>query len=573
MGNHLIDDSSSLILTSLRGLCRSNPHLTLDTTHRVCFIKPSTKRVHLVSGGGSGHEPAMAGYVGTNMLDCAVAGDVFASPSASAVTAGVVAMGDNPVLIIVFSYTGDRLHFGMAVEKLNRLGGQADMVVVDDDVSVGRKQGGRVGRRGLAGTVLVHKIAGGAAQSGQAFAAVKKQAQEVVANLVTVGASLTHASVPGSSGEESQLAQDEIEIGMGIHNEPGFQKIKTPPANELVELLLKQLLDQHDQDRAFVPFKANDEVVLLINNLGAISNVELYAFTQIVADQVESDWKLKIVRTYTGNFVTSLDGAGASITLLNLSNMQDSDLALSYLDLPTTAPGWNCAAEASAWSSASQEVVTKPLPKEKSDAILPVDEALTRRLIDAACNALIQAEPEITKYDTIAGDGDAGQTLKSASLAVQEAVKNDKISLTNAVDVFGDIAGVLEESMGGTGGALYTIFFAALAAALASSKTLDSATMANAITAALERLQTYTTATIGDKTMMDALIPFAETLSKTASFDKAVSACEQGALSTKGMAAGLGRASYVEASESQSVPDAGAMGIAKLVRGLQSALA
>lgn len=483
-------------------------------------------------------------------------------------------MGTNPVLIICLNYTGDRLHFGMAVENANRLGHKADLVVVADDVSVGRKQGGRVGRRGLAGIVLVHKVAGGAAQAGKSLEDVKAQALDIIDNTATVGASLTHASVPGSLGEEVHLADDEIEIGMGIHNEPGFEKIKTPKVADLCKILLKQLLDQNDSDRAFVSFKSGDEVVLLINNLGGISSVELYFLTQTVASQIEADWSLNIVRTYTGPFVTSLDGAGMSITLLNLSNVKNVKEVMAYLDLPTDAPGWNSATSSSSWSVKPQEIATELDSKERTSVDLPVDSTQMKKFIDGACSSLIAAESEITKYDTIAGDGDAGTTLKTASQAIQSAVADGRISTTNLIDMFGDIASILEDKMGGTGGALYTIFFAALASSLTSSdtKTVDVALMAQSVENALERLCTYTTATIGDKTMMDALIPFSETLSSTKSFHEAVDAAKTGAQSTKGMKAGLGRATYVDSSATATVPDAGAVGVWKLVEGIRNSL-
>lgn len=485
-------------------------------------------------------------------------------------TAGVKCLGENPVLIICKNYTGDRLHFGMAVENANRMGRQVELVVVADDVSVGKKQGGRVGRRGLAGTVLVHKIAGGCAQGNRSLAEVKAQATEIIENLVTVGASLSHASVPGSTSEEVKLGADEIEIGMGIHNEPGFEKIKTPKVSDLSRLLLRQLLNQEDEDRSFVPFKSGDEVVLLINNLGAVSSLELYHLTQIVADQVEKDWNLTIQRTYTGAFMTSLDGAGISITLLNLSNLKDRVAILRYLDLPSDAPGWNSAVKPETWSSTSREIATKLDVKARADHVIGVDSKLVKKMITSACQSLISSEPEITKYDTVAGDGDAGVTLKTASEAVLSGLDDGRISTNNLIDLFGDIAAILEDKMGGTSGALYTIYFAASASFLNTTKSssVDEHLMADTVKSALARLCTYTTATVGDKTMMDALIPFSKVFSETQSFTEALEAAKKGALSTKGMLAGLGRASYVDSSASATVPDAGAVGVWKLLAGL-----
>lgn len=481
--------------------------------------------------------------------------------------------------MICFNYTGDRLHFGIAVEKAKARGQNIDLVYVADDVSVGKELGGRVGRRGLAGIALVHKIAGGCASTGRDLKAVKEQAIQIAQNLVTVGASLAHASVPGSNDHANPLHEDEIEIGMGIHNEPGFEKIKIPPVSELVTILLKQLLDQKDGDRAFVPFTSGDDVVLMINNLDAISNLELYHLTQIVGQQVEQDYSLNIVRTYTGNFVTSLDGAGASITLLNISNLQNHAEVLQWLDLPTDAPGWNSRVDTDAWSRAPQEVSTDTKTRAKSDSKWTVDSRLVKSVINAGCGALVSAEDEITRYDTVAGDGDAGTTLRSAAESILKALEDDHIDTTNAVDLLNDIAGVLEDTMGGTGGALYTIFFSALATALtgtdkseaSGTSHVTTAVMANAVGIALQRLCTYTTAQVGDKTLMDALIPFSETLSKSNDLAQAVEAARVGAEGTKGMQAGLGRATYVDSAKSTTVPDAGAIGVFRLLSGILSA--
>lgn len=455
------------------------------------------------------------------------------------------------------------------------MGKRVELVVVDDDVSVGREQGGRVGRRGLAGIVLIQKILGGCVNAGADIDETMAIAREILGNLVTTSMSLTHASVPGSSGDGDQnLAADEIEIGTGIHNEPGFRKQKLQNVSQLAQTLLKQLLDQSDMDRAFTVFKPNDEVVLLINNLGGISTVEMYHLTEIVASQVEEHWGLKIRRCYTGAFVTSLDGAGASITLLNLSHISVAKEVLEYLDLPTDAPGWNSAVNSSAWARKSPEVHTQAVVRSRAYRQLSTDSQVAKSAIRGACESLITAEPEITKYDTVAGDGDAGTTLKTAAQAILAAVESGKISTTNLVDLFGDIATVLEETMGGTGGALYTIYFAAFSSYLGTTRetSVTTALLGEAADDALGRLWVYTTARIGDKTMIDALEPFSQTLSATKSLSQAVEAAKKGALSTLGMAAMLGRATYVDASAAKTVPDAGAIGVWKLVQGLAQSL-
>lgn len=652
-GKHLIDEQKDLVVTALRGLARVNPRLSIDVGNRLAFIPSSSseashtgastglsikeregsgngrRRVKILSGGGSGHEPASAGFVGANMLDCAVAGDVFASPSAKQVGAGIAAIttasattssgtvssgskGEkDQVLVIVLNYTGDRLHFGIAVEAAVRAGqADVDFLVVEDDVAVGRKQGGRVGRRGLAGIVLLQKVCGGYAATGgrqtstsndgggelPALQQVKDLGKVVSDNLVTVGASLDHASVPGAkrSDGDDTLGVEELEVGMGIHNEPGYAKIKLPKSRDLVSLLLRQLLDGTDEDRAFVPFAKGDEVVVLVNNLGGISTLELHAFAQLVHDAAETDYGLRVVRSYTGAFVTSLDGAGASISIVNLSNMTagQREIVTSCLDLPTDAPGWNGAAGTSAWSSSLRERLVSVAAPERPppSANLPTDAAFVRECIERGCKAVIAAEPEITRCDTVAGDGDCGTTLKSAAEAVLSALDSCQIALDNLVATVADVAAVLEASMGGTGGALYTIYLSALSTALATGATtratsaggkdssggeragVDVPTMAQCLQTALDRLRHYTTAQVGDKTLIDALEPFVTTLMDSSDVRKALSAAKAGAESTKDMAAGLGRATYVDAKEASNVPDAGALGVVALLEGIVDAV-
>ncbi|BFZ57740.1 Dihydroxyacetone kinase 2 [Savitreella phatthalungensis] len=587
MGKHLVDDTKSLVVTSLRGLARANPALSIDPFNRLAFIRPtaadrSSGRVCLLSGGGSGHEPASCGFVGSGMLSVSVSGEVFASPSAKQVSAGLSILQHQPVLVIVLNYTGDRLHFGIAIERANisrPSTAQVDFLVVEDDVAVGRARSGRVGRRGLAGIVLLQKIAGGAAADNMTLFDLKRLGLLVSHNLVTVGVSLDHANVPGTD-QQTRLPQDQIELGMGIHNEPGFARVKRPPTKELVRTLVGQLVDGDDGDRGFVKFGKGDKVVVLVNNLGGISTLEMHAFAEIVHDTVEQQHGLRVVRSYAAPFVTSLDGPGISITLLNLSNLGDAeaDGVLRYLDRPTDAPGWNGATSWSASSSRErEESITLDSTAEEGDSPqttrpFVVDPAATEKLLRAGCKALIDAEPAITKADTVAGDGDCGTTLKSAAEAVVEWLDSVGGSdvLSDLSRTVGSVAEVLEGSMGGTGGALWQIFLSSFAVGLAANG--NDTSIQEALRHAYSRLQHYTTAQVGDKTLIDSLDPFVATFAETGDFAKAAEAASKGAESTKGMMAGLGRATYVDQTEAKEAPDAGALGVAALLKGMASAL-
>lgn len=226
-------------------------------------------------------------------------------------------------------------------------------------------------------------------------------AKDVIDNLVTIGFSLDHCSVPGRTNEEF-LAANEVEIGMGIHNEPGVNRLKSiPKSSELAARVLKLLLDKDDPDRAFVPFSAGDKTVLLVNNLGSISNLELSAFSGLVIDQLGSTYDISPVRVYTGTFMTALNGPGVSVTLLNLSRLKDPKQVLAALDAKTTALGWS--GNVTAWDRTGKLDLRPSPPDQEHEHFRQVsaDPATFTKLLKGAADALIKAEPEITKYDTI----------------------------------------------------------------------------------------------------------------------------------------------------------------------------
>jgi len=298
-------------------------------------------------------------------LSAAVAGTIFASPAKEQVRAGIERCFDDDdgesetggrgVLVVVMNYTGDILNFGLGVEKAKASGKRVEMVVVGDDVGVGREQAGKVGRRGIAGTVLVVKIAGALAAMGGSLDEVSGLARKVAGNIVSVGASLSRVHVPGRSGPpdastDEILATEEVEIGMGIHNEPGSHRA-TVDLPGLVKTLLAQLLDWRDEDRAFLSVKNSDEVVLMINNLGGVSVLELGGITAEVVDQLINDYGIKPVRILSGTYMTSLNGVGFSISILRLADtgLGVGKSMLELLDAPAEAAGWSAAVKTETW--------------------------------------------------------------------------------------------------------------------------------------------------------------------------------------------------------------------------------
>jgi dihydroxyacetone kinase len=529
---------------------------------RADFSIVRERQVAVISGGGSGHEPAHIGFVGAGMLSAAVAGEVFTSPSADSVLAAIKAVAGRPgVLLIVKNYTGDRLNFGMAAEMARTEGIQVAAAYVADDVALAQAQD-RVGRRGIAGTVLVHKIAGAAAAEGRSLPEVAAIAQSAADAISTMGVSLSAGIVPAIGKPSFTLGENEIELGLGIHGEPGFRRMQLASADELVDRLLEPVLaSQH--------FAPGDRVALLINNLGATTTMEL-AIVARRALAALREQELVIERVYSGTFVSSLDAAGVSISLLKVD-----DSRLRWLDAPTSAPGWpNAAAEAP--QSIQRPVAVRKTPVRE----IPVRTEAGQRMtivIEAACNALIEAEARLTELDRAVGDGDMGITLSRGAKAVLQNISTRPIN--NESEILQEIAMTLQQSMGGSSGPLYGVFFLRAANSLRGNFTVDAMDWARTAMEACEAISEMGGASVGDRTMLDALIPFAETfrsgllagLNASEALTSAVDAAETGAKATASMFPKRGRSSYL-GDRALGHPDPGAVAAAVWLRAVFTAI-
>jgi dihydroxyacetone kinase-like protein len=286
---------------------------------------PIKGQVGLVSGGGSGHEPTHGGFVGKGMLSAACAGDVFTSPTPDQILAAIKEVdGGAGVLLVVKNYTGDVMNFEMAAELAAAEGIETASVVVDDDVAVEDSLYTQ-GRRGIAGTIFVHKIAGAKAEAGGSLAEVEAVANKVIANVRSMGMALTPCIVPAAGKPTFTLAEDEVEIGMGIHGEPGTHREKIRPADDITQHLTEKVLGD-------LPFGPGDEVAVMINGLGATPQMELFILNKKVAAML-AEQKIKVFRTYLGEYMTSLEMAGASITLLKL-DQELTELLAAPADTP-----------------------------------------------------------------------------------------------------------------------------------------------------------------------------------------------------------------------------------------------
>ena len=324
----LINDVESVEEQMILGLVKSAPHKLrkLDEGNIVVRARKKEGKVALTSGGGSGHEPAHGGFVGEGMLDCAVAGPVFTSPTPDKILAGIQAVdAGKGVLCIVKNYSGDIMNFEMAVDMAGDEGIEADYVVVNDDVAV-KDSLYTTGRRGVAGTVLVHKIAGAKAEQGASLPEVKAVAEKVIANVRTMGMALSPCTVPASGKPGFELDVDEVEIGIGIHGEPGTDREKLSTADETAKKLLDRILSDLDFQ--------GQEVVVLVNGMGATPLMELYIINNFVQDYLKEQG-VKVYDTMVGNFMTSIEMAGFSLTLLRL----DDEMKALY-DAQADTPAW-----------------------------------------------------------------------------------------------------------------------------------------------------------------------------------------------------------------------------------------
>lgn len=323
----IINNPENVVSEMLKGIEISNPNVKYIPEMEVISRKnPNKNKVALISGGGSGHEPSHAGYVGYGMLDAAVAGNVFASPSPDRILTAIKDVaGEKGVLLVIKDYSGDIMNFGMAAELAEMEGYKVMSVVTKDDVAVPDSTFS-TGRRGIAGTVFVHKIAGAAAEDGKSLEEVCAVAQKVIDNTRSMGTALTPCTLPGVGKPGFVLGENEIEIGMGIHGEPGVERTTVKTAHELADILCGHILSDMDY--------SGSEVAVLINGLGGTPLMELYVLT----NEVDALLKAKGItpyKYYVGNFMTSLEMAGCSVSLLKL----DEELK-GYLNAQASTAAW-----------------------------------------------------------------------------------------------------------------------------------------------------------------------------------------------------------------------------------------
>lgn len=482
-------------------------------------------KVALVSGGGSGHEPAHTGFVGQGMLTAAVCGEVFASPSVEAVLAGILAVtGEAGCLLIVKNYTGDRLNFGLAAERAKALGRKVSMVVVDDDVALPDLPQ----PRGVAGTLFVHKIAGAMAEAGEDLDTIAAAAEQVIGKVASIGMSLDTCTVPGST-KENRIEAGKAELGLGIHGEPGVQQIDFAGAEAAMTTIVDKLKNY-----------SKGNMVAILNNLGSTTPLEMSVLTQALNNSGIAKYIIG-----PAPMMTSLDMHGFSVSLMEVSKEE-----LGALTDTVLMPAWPGLAKLGA-----------PLIIDLPDGLTPIEPIpskndTTRRVIENVLDLLIASENELNELDTKSGDGDTGSTLATAARALKSSL--DRMPLADLTQLFPALGNELSQTMGGSSGVILAIYFNATGDACANGIPVQKALMDG-----LKRVSDVGGAEVGDRTMIDALAPALEALPN--GIVAAAAAARQGADQTaKIHRAKAGRAAYVPEENLKGNNDPGAEAVALL---------
>ena len=583
----IMNTAESFVYDMCHGIAKAHPELEFVEKYKIVKKKVIDRdKVTLISGGGSGHEPAHAGFVGTGMLDAAVCGDIFASPSQIQVyNALKLTASKKGTLMIVKNYSGDCMNFNNAGALAKDDGIEVDAVYVNDDIAV-KDSLYTVGRRGVAGTVFVHKIAGAAAEQGKSLAEVKAVAEKVIANIRSFGFALTSCTVPAAGSPTFEIGEDEMEFGVGIHGEPGRKREKLITADELAARIVPDIAED-------LGLKEGEEIALLINGFGGSPLQELYLFNNSVTNELEKA-NIRIYKTLVGNYMTSIDMAGASVTFLRL----DDELK-AYLDYPVATPAitWGGSSkediaareaiqalakalnltpaafakkEAAAESAAIEDEAEKTYAFEGKAVVgEKINTTGMGKLIDKMADVIIENEVPFCKADRC-GDGDFGMSIAKGFRQLKKDWDTRKKG--DIGEFLVSCSEIIMEYCGGASGPIWGSAFRYAGKAVLGKKEIALQDLAAIFRAAVEGVQETGRksfgkgAVVGDKTLIDALVPAADSLTASAekgakmkdAVKKAAKAAVDGAEATKYIQAKMGRAGV---TDSEGYPDAGAYGL------------
>ena len=566
----IVNNPESVVPEMCNGIAAVYPKLEFDPKFKVLRKKEINKnKVTLISGGGSGHEPAHAGFIGKGMLDGAVCGDVFASPSQIQVYKGIKqTVSDKGTLLIIKNYSGDIMNFKNAAHLAEEDGITVDYVKVDDDIAV-EDSLYTVGRRGVAGTVFVHKIAGAAAEEGMSLEEVKRLAVKTAEHVKSIGFALSSCTVPAKGTPTFDLGGQDMEYGVGIHGEPGTSREPVCSADELAERMVGSLLAELQIEPGH-----KGEVALLVNGFGGTPLQELYLFNNAVLN-VLTEKGVKASRIYVGNYMTSIDMEGASLSILKL----DEELK-NYLSMYSDAPAFMV-------QGTEEDCVFQPLKRDEKKQVsyeVENDQGSCKiegnkisqdnivYLIDKMSEVIIKNEVPFCELDSFAGDGDFGMSVAKGFRRLKEEWADIVSDDTGSIGYFlEECAMIIMEHCGGASGPIWGSAFRSAGKSAAEKSEVDAVQFAAMLQAAVKGIQDTGErsfgrgAVVGDKTLIDALVPCADVWSEESAkgtaiveiFEKAANAAVEGAKKTEEIVARMGRAGTV-GERSLGHPDAGA---------------
>jgi len=543
MTRFVMNKKDDLVDSALDGMIYASPwrnlvRLQVDPRIRIVMRNDWQKQqVALISGGGSGHEPAHVGFIGKGMLTAAVCGDVFASPSVDAVYNAIINItGEAGCLLIVKNYTGDRLNFGLAAEKARKAGFGVNMVIVGDDVALPDNPQ----PRGVAGTLLVHKVAGFVAERGDDLAAVTEAAEAASRAIATMGVALSSCHLPDEQTGQ-RVPDGSVEMGLGIHGEPGVDVMQTQNSQQIVQHLLEKVMPDNDQPRA-----------LLVNNLGGMSALEMSLVTRDLIESPLSRGSDYLIGP--APLMTALDMKGFSVTSMTLTPLFEEAICA-----PVEVTGWVQAVKIAPLQpvNAIKEATAHPAQ--------PSDNPTVAAFVNSICETLIASESELNKLDAQVGDGDTGSTFAAGARQIQRECTDNQLPLNALPDLLAVTGERLATVMGGSSGVLMAIFFTAAAQQLAEGDALPAA-----LQQGLEKMKQYGGAQPGDRTLIDALQPAIEVLVAGKSLAEAADAAQQGSDATASMGkAKAGRSSYLNSANLNGVSDPGAVAVARVFAALK----
>lgn len=579
----MMNQPENLVMEMCNGLVLAHPELEFLHKHKIIKRRViNHQKVSLISGGGSGHEPAHAGFVGEGMLDAAVCGDVFASPSQIQVYQAIKATaGEKGLLMIIKNYSGDMMNFKNGAALAAEDGIQVEYVKVDDDIAV-EDSLYTVGRRGVAGTVLVHKIAGAAAEQGRELMEVKKVAEKAAASVRSIGLALTSGTVPAKGTPTFTLGEDEIEYGVGIHGEPGIKREKMLTANEMAERMASDLLKD-------LQVNDGEEIAVLVNGFGATPLQELYSLNNSVI-RVLTHKNIKINRIFVGNYMTSLDMAGASLTFMKL----DDELK-ELLSKPSDTPAFKVSGPVEPINYVevieddSDKPVSFKLETSKKFAEINNEQLSLHNmiyLVDKMSEVIIENEIPFCDLDSHAGDGDFGMSVAKGFKQLKREWKDIISQPDLTIGSFLHACSlVIMEYCGGASGPIWGSAFRAAGKSTMDKNELSLTEFAEMLQESVKGIQTTGErsfgrgAEVGDKTLIDALIPCVEAWNNSSStgdafkvaFERGAAAAVEGAEKTKDIVARMGRAGTV-GERSLGYPDAGAYGLGVIFTELSNSI-